>query len=355
MSTNKDTAFTSSSESTDDMLEAISVTGDSTDDDSIIANEKKNERRRLIYVSIGGAVAIALIIGGIFLVPTVKGGKVPPASTVTATTGTKAKASSAIPSGAPGADQNFAKTNQIPFEHENWQADDYKTQTNNEGNTQKFLEAIRTSIEAGKLDNGTLALASSTLPSEAAGYTSDQDQVTLEDGSLNPMYAYWTKELFETEVGTTLERLLNPTFGGWENYQYPEYQANTQFDTSIISDMFTPNWLETNTGKPYNEYVPVMADWGSDNYGGGYNLTDVARWYGQIQTSSIDFNYNEETQQYTAVYTANIKYTAWTKDQKTVERTGTLTLNLVPAASQQNSNGSSHRVLIDSATLKVDN
>ena len=277
MSTNKDTAFTSSSESTDDMLEAISVTGDSTDDDSIIANEKKNERRRLIYVSIGGAVAIALIIGGIFLVPTVKGGKVPPVSTVTATTGTKAKASSAIPSGAPGADQNFAKTNQIPFEHENWQADDYKTQTSNEGNTQKFLETIRTSIEAGKLDNGTLALASSTLPSEAAGYTSDQDKVTLEDGSLNPMYAYWTKELFETEVGTTLERLLNPTFGGWENYQYSEYQANTQFDTSIISDMFTPNWLEANTGKPYNEYVPVMADWGSDNYGGGYNLTDVAR------------------------------------------------------------------------------
>ena len=119
--------------------------------------------------------------------------------------------------------------------------------------------------------------------------------------------------------------------------------------------MFTPNWLEANTGKPYNEYVPVMADWGSDNYGGGYNLTDVARWYGRIQTSSIDFNYNEETQQYTAVYTANVKYTAWTKDQKTVERTGTLTLNLVPAASQQNSNGSSHRVLIESATLKVDN
>ena len=50
MSTNKDTAFTSSSESTDDMLEAISVTGDSTDDDSIIANEKKNEHRRLTQI-----------------------------------------------------------------------------------------------------------------------------------------------------------------------------------------------------------------------------------------------------------------------------------------------------------------
>ena len=355
MKKSEDTVFSSSGESTDDMLEAIGVTSGTPDDDSAITNEKKRERRRLMYVTAGAATTVALLVGAIFLVPTVKGpSKSSPQSTSSSDT-VQHKTISALPSGDPNASQNFARTNPIPFDHEDWQIAGYKNQASDDESTKKLLNTIQASIQDGRLDNGTLSLSASTLPSEEAGFTSDQNKVTLEDGTINPMFSYWTKENFETEVGTAVERLLNPSFGQWENYQYPEYKANSEFDISTISDLFTNNWLESNTGKPYSEYVPVMADWNSDNYGGTYNLTDVAKWFGKVQSSTTEFHYNSETQQYTATYTANVKYVAWTKDQKTVERNATLTLNLVPAASQQHNNGSSHRVLIDSATLKVDN
>lgn len=196
--------------------------------------------------------------------------------------------------------------------------------------------------------------AANTLPSESSGYTSDKSKQTLDDGSLNPYYSFWTSEVFDSEVGSYLERLLNPTFGGWQLYQYPAYPGNKDFDLSLVSDMFTSKWMNDNANKQMSDYVPVYADWNGDNYGGNNNLLDSGpRWYGEVESTETKFTYDDSTQNYNVHMVAHVKFTAWSKDQSKLEKNGTLTLDLVPNANNENTS-TKNRVLISNATLKVD-
>lgn len=199
----------------------------------------------------------------------------------------------------------------------------------------------------------SLANSSNMLPSEETGYTADPSKEFNEDGSLNPYYSYWTSEVFTFETGMHVERLLNPTVGSWGIYQYPSYSANSQFGLNSIADMFTNDWRVRNAGKSYSEYVPVYADWDSNSYGmGDQLLVSGPRWYGKVADSVSDFTYNEETFQYDVVFTADVIFTAWTQDQRKLEKTGKLTLNLVSNANGVSNSG--YRVVIDDASLKVD-
>lgn len=205
---------------------------------------------------------------------------------------------------------------------------------------------------SGDVQQSSVWSAAGTLPSEEAGFVSDIDKATNEDGTLNSYFSYWTQENFSYELATKVARLLNPTFGGWGLYQYSDYSANGGFDVAPLSDMFTPEYLAANEGKPHSEWVPVFADWNGNDYGmGDQLLSNGDRWYGQIVSDNTVFEFNEETMQYTAVYEADVKFTAWTQNQDTVEKTGHLTLNLV--SGENYPNAGANRVLINGASLTV--
>lgn len=369
MRSKEKSAFASDDSLTADEIlsETLSETSDSSlsskdvvVEDEIDKENKRKKRKIILFSSLGAALTVGIVTGTVFLGSSLHHfGHVKPGASSSATVEVTSAGQVAVPTDDPNASQNFARENPIPFEHEKWQAAPYTAQVTGKDKSSQvpnddLRSSILSSVAKGSLDGGGLASAASTLPSEAAGFTSDLDKQTMEDGTPNPMFSYWTEEQFSAEVGIMTERLLNPVFGGWENYQYPEYKANTEFDTALISDLFTSNWSESNSAKPHSEYVPVLADWNSDNYGGKYNLTDVARWFGKVTSSSTTFTYDESKLNYTATYEAKVKFTAWTKDQKKVERTGTLTLNLVPAVTQEYGNNTSNRVLIDSGSLRMD-
>lgn len=321
---------------------------DSAAEDKMIDSQRnKGKAKKAIIIGSGGFLAAAIIAGLIVVNPF--GGDLNFGNKDTPNV-----SSTSAPSKEPLAqfdakdlvsdDEDFAKDDKrFPIKIEEWQES-----RSIEQDEAEMRQEILTS-----LSGSGIASSAGTLPPEAAGYTSDWDKQTNEDGSLNTAYSFWTAETFTAEVGEYTERLINPIFGGWDLYQYSAYPANQFFDVSLISDMFTSEWRTANADKAYSDYVPVLADWAGNDYGmGDVLLTSGTRWIGEITSSTTEFIFDPEQEQYTAITTANIKYTAWAKDQTKLEKTGTLTLNLVPNVNQQNETG--HKVLISSASLKVD-
>lgn len=238
----------------------------------------------------------------------------------------------------------FEEGKLYPIQTEEWQTSSYDSQKD-EG---KLRELINAKVEGSTLEN-----ASSILPLEAAGFTSDESKKEV-DGELNSMYSFWTAEDFSYSVAEMTERLLNPTFGSWGDYQYSYSDSKKAFNVSLIEDMFTSNFLSTNVDKDYSEYIPVYADWDKNDYGKGKELlSGGTRWIGEVTNSTADFTYNDDEENYTVKYSADVKFTAWTKDEAQLEKNGKLTLTLV-ANTGDNKKDSKYKVLIDNASLKVD-
>lgn len=233
--------------------------------------------------------------------------------------------------------------NEFPVETEEWQQSSYDPSVLSESRGPILYSTNGSGL---KTDSGV-------LPYEAAGYTSDDSKQRLEDGSINPAYSFWTAESFTAEVAVMQERLLNPTFGGWGLIQYPAYPGNTSYDSDILGDMFTPDFHNRNADKQFSEYMPIYADWNGDNYGGNDSLLETGpRWYGEITNSVYEFVWNDSKNAYDVNVTADVKFTAWAKNQSKLEKNGKLTLKLV--ANTEDTQDTGHKVLIDDASLKVE-
>lgn len=196
------------------------------------------------------------------------------------------------------------------------------------------------------------------LPSEEGGFTADPNKAYNDDGSLNPLYTMWTQELFTTQVGYHLEKLLNPEFGGWSTYQFPDDGGSGKFNINNMRDSFTDSWLEkfdaANSAGKASTVMPVLADWNGDNFGRDDLLDTVSvRWYGNVTGYTYDFDYNQETQRYSVNAKYDVSYTAWTKDQKKLQRDGVLEVKLIANGTDEN-NSSDYKVLIDQATLTLE-
>lgn len=331
-------------------------------EDAILNQEKSEGRTKKIIIAGVGLLATAGIMTSIFLFD--------PFSVNTQNVGEKDPAgTSANPSDNGGGegeydgDQIFSdeEENKIapkvdntetfyleqdkffPVEKDEWQQGEYSSETLTE---QK--DAVLESI------SGTPVMsASGILPPESAGFTSNDSQMELEDGALNPNYSYWTDEQFASESSILIERLLNPNFGGWAVVQYPEYPGNEAYDPNLLRDMFTYRFLEANDGKAYSEYIPIYADWNGDNYGENDNLLETGpRWYGELTDSNYEFVYDDDINQYVVNMTGTVKYTAWAKDQTKLEKNATIKIKFVSNANEEGEEG--HKILIDEASLKVE-
>lgn len=307
-------------------------------------NNKKNSKRVLVGVS--GLAVTGLVIGSIWMFnpfndkQNIKHND-PDRTEVTASPNENYNKQ----------DPNHVETafgqDAIPFKTKEWQVENFVDQ---EETDEATLRENILKFEAGSSLEG----ASGTLPSEETGFTSDLGQAELEDGTFNPLFSYWTKESFTYEVGAMTERLLNPLFGGWDSFQLADSNANANFDPNVFIDLFTTDFLDRNLDKPRSEWVPVFADWNSNDYGLGDKLPKTAsRWFGQVVSSQADFVYNDDLNQYDVEFIAQVKWSAWDTKQVKLEKTGTLTLNLVSNAQDLNQD-SNKRVLINGGSLKVD-
>lgn len=267
--------------------------------------------------------------------------------------GAPSAASSASPHSTSGAvsegDEGFYHRpgSFFPVKMSPWQQKGYAEQSTNSKDSRHLSDAVLASYQG----NSRLGTTARKLPSEAAGFTSDPSKRFKPDKVINPYYSYWTTESFTRQAGEEIERLLNPTFGGWGVYQYASAHANHTFDTSILADMFTPSFLAENKGKEPRAWVPVFADWGENDYGQGDDLLSSGpRWYGQVTGSSSTSTYDKTTQQATVNYRATVTFTAWTKTQGTLVRHGVLTVQFT--GNTQNMD-SPRTVLINKANLTV--
>lgn len=342
------------------MMDSI-LSEDTTENGDILAQEKAKKKKRNTIIIAGSAVAVvAALATTAFTVGPLGGDQkvgTTPLTSVSATPTPSASASKSSEESEKARRAALAKETldtsadfwlqpgkEYPVKLEKWQMKPYVTQKSDPNTVKQVLNLYSST---------GIASAAGTLPSEASGYTSDSSKEYLEDKSINPMFSYWTQESFERQVETYTERLINPVFGGWDRNQYSAYPGNRDFDVTNISDMFTDRWKTENASKKYSEYVPVYADWDGNDYGMKDRLlASGSRWIGQVSESSSDFTYDETKQQYTVKMTTKVTFTAWDKDANKIEKKGTLVLDLVSNADNENS--SKNTVLIDGATLTMD-
>lgn len=192
-----------------------------------------------------------------------------------------------------------------------------------------------------------LGSSAGILPSEAAGFTSDDDQIVLEDGSVNPLYSYWTQESFVAETGSIVEKFINPTYGNWTGYQGYGSDPNSIDVATLFPGVYTDAALAN--GEPVANWLPIYADWGNNSYNSSDLPVTGPRWYGEVQDSITEFTWDEASQQYNAKFTGNIKYTSYSSSGGKLTQSGVLTLDLV--ANSGDGRGVGGKVLVEKSSL----
>jgi hypothetical protein len=226
-------------------------------------------------------------------------------------------------------------TNEFPVELDAWQK---KTLTDE--NAKEIYPAIEMYYNGSILESYAL-----TLPSESTGYTSDPAQELLEDGTLNPMFSYWTKELYVRETGAMLERLINPTFGNWVEDSSNGRLTDGTYKT--LGNLFSKQWLDSH---PNATDLPLFVN--SSKTDINYLPAGEKRWVGKIANIDSELNYDRSIRNYRVSLVADIVYTSWTQDQEKVTENAQIRLTLVPNQNEY-SNGSANHIVIDESQIEV--
>lgn len=187
------------------------------------------------------------------------------------------------------------------------------------------------------------------LPSEASGFTSNDELVYNEDGTLNPLYSFWTQESYTADAGQIIEKFLNPRFGNWETYQGKGGDPNSIDPATLFPNTFTDEALKV--GEPVAKWLPIYADWSNNNYGRSDLSATGQRWYGQVEESLSEFVWDESTSQYSVYFTANVKFTAYKSNGEKVSEKGVLTLEFV--ANPGGERGPGGKVLVNRSSLTI--
>lgn len=188
-----------------------------------------------------------------------------------------------------------------------------------------------------------------TLPSEAAGFTSDDTKIVNEDGSVNPFYSFWTQESFTADSGQIVEKFLNPRFGDWEIYQGRGLDPNGINAEELFPRTFTDDALKSS--EPVSAWLPIYADWGNNSYGRNDLSATGPRWYGEVTGSKSDFTWDEERSQYNVSLRADVTFKAYKSSGEIASEKGVLNLELV--ANPSGERGSGGKVLVNKSSLTI--
>jgi hypothetical protein len=187
------------------------------------------------------------------------------------------------------------------------------------------------------------------LVSEAEGFTSNPDEATTAEGVPNPLYNYWTQELFTEQSALEVQALVNPVFGGWAEHQQPN--AAGSLKPAAFAGIFTERFVK-DLGK--NQHLPVMADWKNDGYGSAGVVPQAggSYWLGEVVSSNSKWTYDNALGGYRVKVTYSVKFTGVRADGSKVVKHGTLKLAFVPAPVAVAEAGG-FRVQVDEASLSV--
>lgn len=217
--------------------------------------------------------------------------------------------------------------------------DDWQQQTFTPKKADSLYKSIQTYYSGSSLESYALE-----LPAESTGFTHDPKQELLANGSINPMFSYWTKELFVSETGSMLQRLINPTYGNWATDGYNG--RLTQVSYNALKDLFSKTWLAQN---PTSKNLPLFAPSDPTIQ---YLPEGGTRWVGQIDNLQMTFAYDMSIRNYRVSVVADISYTSWTSSKEKKVEKAKLNLSLVPNQGEYD-NGSANHVVIDASQIEV--
>ena len=314
---------------------------DKKKEDALLTSNKRQEGNKkkafigVLSLALVGVVASLFIFKPFGLIDDEGDGK-KPAITATATPSTSTNQNQ-----APGpAEPNFwdEKGKQYPVKLQDWQLkpdNAYRSVEGGEAAQSKAQQELINQMGAYNLSIPGVNSNLQTLPSRSNGFTDDPKQVTLPDGNLNPKYTYWTLEGFNENVNGELQRFINPVFGRWSLYQYSSAKDIINKDgylNSLFQARMDPEFIKSVKGKPLSSWLPVFADWNSNDYGMGDKLlaNGGPRWMGSLDNVETTFKFDEATQTYKAHVKANVTYVAWSQSQETLKKTGVITFDVLP-------------------------
>ena len=222
------------------------------------------------------------------------------------------------------------------------------------GATEKDITSAQKTWAAEQAKTGMAGVRStSTLTPESAGFTSDPTKATV-NGAPNPLYSYWTSDLFNQESALEVQAFINPAFGGWGSAQAPKANPASQLNASTFAGIFTESFVKSTKGKNPSAYLPILADWKGNGYGGAgvVEQTGGAYWIGEVTSSTAKWKYDDQALGYTVDATYNVKFTGVRADGSTATKNGVLKLKFVPAPLAVAEAGG-YRVQVDAASLEV--
>lgn len=302
--------------------------------------KKQKDRKIVPYVLAVGSLFLILGVGALTY-KTFTSAKVDKTSQTNKNSG-KTKPTKEKP------DKDLYQDDKSPVKLEPWQKVPYEDQVKSD------KSKLKNSVISW-VDNTALANVTNLLPSEANGYTSDISKATNEDGTPNLKYAYQTKETLDYNLGTALNKILNPVFGSWASMPVGD-AANVKktFPGFAFIPMFTKEWVDANTTEEDFSKMPVFADWAGDSYGGlKFNEKDqsIGRWYGELKKISGYSEPMEDNSGVKVTADADVEFTATLEGGQITKRTGQLHLVMVP--NHDNVEDPDYRNLISEATLTM--
>lgn len=321
------------------------LNSDNADKIEAAKESKKADNKRLVY-AVGGASALALIAGSVFLKPWEAVGLFEsddPVSQVQQLDPEVAKGKD-----APAAEKEVSDAWPVDV------PDFMKTQANWDMSklTEEQKEYFTKQVMGGRFE----AITRINLPSEEGGkYTNDLSKAKDKNGLPNPFFSYWTSESFTVQSTMVVNALLNPAFGGWSEYQYSEAKAGESFSSSMLPVFAT----DFNTKLSKNRAAtPIFADWEANDYGmkdklPGLGETTAPRWVGTIKSADdAVFKYNKRKLNFDVAVTYQVEFTALDKSGKKIVKPGTLKV-VFTAPMTENGSNSELRTLVKSGTLTV--
>jgi hypothetical protein len=177
----------------------------------------------------------------------------------------------------------------------------------------------------------------------------------------NYQYKYALREDYYQAYAVYIQRLINPSFGNWVFAQTTGDKLYDNNTYEVLKDMFTEDWWNNNI-KENEDYskLPILVDWDGDNFGGlelaEYIPGRYGTFYGEINQTednliSAEFMGLDERGMEIIKVSTPIKYAAFAKKDKVIEKRGTLELTLL---SNEDISRLDNRIVISQAVLIIE-
>lgn len=144
-------------------------------------------------------------------------------------------------------------------------------------------------------EDNFIGWVANALPSEKDGFTTDTSKEYDQDGLPNEYYTTNTKEAFEKNMAIIVNRIINPLFGNWVDFQRPTGIPNAQIVGTIYSDLGDTGYLQSIINKKGQSVI--FYDENQDLYGGTVEKPQgkqLNRFIGILKSGDITFGEKED-------------------------------------------------------------